>query len=312
MMDLLQRTPAGARIAVIRLRSLGDCVLTTPALALLKSHRPDLKIGVVVEDRFRAVFEGNPDVDQILPPSVAALRAWRPQMVINFHGGTRSMALAAASGASIRAGFAHHSGSFLYSHKIPRAQEILGEERPVHTAEHLASAMFWLGVPMAPIPRARLVARNPANPADRVYATTAYAAIHPFASTPEKTWPAERFLAVAAQLRASGLEPVFLAGPSDDTAPFSEYRILRAAPLNEVKDLMAGAQLFLGNDSGPAHMAAAFGVPVAVIFGASNPTTWAPWRTESRVLVAPTSIAEITVEQVMAASAALLERRVNA
>ncbi len=136
--------------------------------------------------------------------------------------------------------------------------------------------------------------------------------IHPFASTPEKTWAAERFLAVAAQLRASGLEPVFLAGPSDDATPFSEYRMLRAAPLDEVKNLMAGAQLFLGNDSGPAHMAAAFGVPVAVIFGASNPTTWAPWRTESRVLVAPSSITEITVEQAIAATAALLQHRVNA
>lgn len=307
MMDLLQRMPAGARIAVIRLRSLGDCVLTTPALALLKSHRPDLKTGVVVEDRFLAVFEGNPDVDQILPPSIAELRAWRPRMIVNFHGGTRSMALSVVSGAAIRAGFAHHSGSFLYSQKIPRAQQILGEERPVHTVEHLASAMFWLGVPMAPIPRAKLVARNPG---DR--AAEAYAVIHPFASAPEKTWPAERFLAVAAQFRARGLEPVFLAGPADNTGPFAAYRVLRAAPLDQVKNLMAGAQLFLGNDSGPAHMAAAFGVPVAVIFGASNPTTWAPWRTESRVLIAPTSIAEITVDQAIAATAALLEHRVNA
>ena len=57
------------------------------------------------------------------------------------------MWLTATSGAGIKAGFAHHAYSFLYSDRIPRAQEILGEERPVHTAEHLASAMFWMGVP---------------------------------------------------------------------------------------------------------------------------------------------------------------------
>ncbi len=43
----------------------------------------------------------------------------------------------------------------------------------------------------------------------------------------------------------------------------------------DVKSLMAGASLFIGNDSGPAHIAAAFGVPVVVIFGSSDPVTWA-------------------------------------
>ena len=81
--------------------------------------------------------------------------------------------------------------------------------------------------------------------------------------------------------------------------------------LDEVKNLIAGAQLFLGNDSGPAHIAAAFGVPVAVIFGASNPSTWAPWRTESRVLIAPGSIEQITVDQVIEATASLLQHRVS-
>src|SRR5579872_3423931 len=63
--NLLERLPSGSRIAVIRLRSLGDCVLTTPALALLKQHRPDLKISVIVEPRFAAIFEGNLDVNEI-------------------------------------------------------------------------------------------------------------------------------------------------------------------------------------------------------------------------------------------------------
>ncbi len=168
---------------MIRLRSLGDCVLTTPALALLKTHRPDLRIGVVVEDRFRAVFEGNPDIDDILPPAAGTVAKWRPKMALNFHGGSRSMWLTAASGAEIRAGFAHHAYSFLYNAKIPRAQEILGEDRRVHTAEHLASAMFWMGVPRTEIPRARLVLTTAAGP---TLLPGAYAVLHPFASGPGK------------------------------------------------------------------------------------------------------------------------------
>src|SRR5512137_2499761 len=102
MPSLLESLPRGARVDVIRLRSLGDCVLTTPALALLKAHRPDLRIGVVVEDRFAELFEESPHVDDILPPVARVVAKWHPQMALNFHGGTRSMWLTAASGAKIR------------------------------------------------------------------------------------------------------------------------------------------------------------------------------------------------------------------
>ena len=211
------------------------------------------------------------------------------------------MWLTAASGAEIRAGFAHHAYSFLYNAKIPRAQEILNENRRVHTAEHIASAMFWMGVPRTGIPRARLNA-GPTPLAG------AYAVLHPFASGPEKTWPAERFIAVAGHLRKAGLEPIFLAGPADDPAAFQSFRVIRNASLAQVKNVMAGAQLFIGNDSGPAHIAAAFGVPVVVLFGPSDPVHWAPWRTESQVLTNPDAIDGIGVEEVIAAAGALRVR----
>ena len=301
MSYLLERLPSGSRIAVIRLRSLGDCVLTTPALALLKSHRPDLRIGVVVEDRFRAIFEDILGVDEILPPQSSALRAWRPDAVVNLHGGTRSMLLMATSGAGIKTGFAHHAYSFLYTDKIPRAQEILGEERPVHTAEHLASAMFWMGVPRNEIPRARLhaVAASSAG---------AYAVFHPFASQPDKAWPADRFLAVARHLSETGLEPVFVAGPADEIGAFRQFKVHHNLSIGALKNLMANAQLFIGNDSGPTHIAAAFGVPSVVLFGPSNPATWAPWKTEAKVLTSPHSIQGITIEEVIAAADALKVR----
>jgi heptosyltransferase III len=290
--NLLERLPSGSRIAVIRLRSLGDCVLTTPALALLKAHRPDLKITVIVEPRFAAVFENNPDIDETRDSMPSA------DLVLNLHGGTRSMLLTAASFAKFRAGFAHHRYSFLYTHRISRAQEILGVDRRVHTAEHLASAMFWMGVPHAEIPRAKVIASRPAGAAP-------YAVIHPFASLADKTWPPERFAEAARRLQ---LRAIFLAGPDDDTAPFESFEVLKGAPLAQVKSVMSGASLFLGNDSGPAHIAAAFGVPVVVIFGSSDPVTWAPWRTESQVLTSAKGIAAISVDQVVAASESLKVR----
>src|SRR5690242_4232586 len=256
MSSVLERLPRNGRIAVIRIRSMGDCILTTPAIAIFKQARADVSIAVVAEDRFRALFEGNTDISAILPPKVRALRQWHPDLCLNLHGGGSSAVLTALSGAGCRAGFAHFRFPWIYNVRIPRAQQILGVEGKVHTVEHLASAAFYLGAPRAEIPRAKLFA-GPTH--DRT--EPPYAVIHPAAAEPAKTWPVERFRAVASHLQRSfDLQPVVIGGPGDDLSAFREWRTVAGAPLEDIKSVLAGAALFVGNDSGPAHMAAAFGV----------------------------------------------------
>ena len=296
MSHVLDRLAPGARVAVVRLRSLGDCVLTTPAIALLKQARPDLEIAVVAEAAFAPIFAGNPDVARILAPRAAEIARWRPQLTLNLHGGATSVRLTLASAARLRAGFAHFRFQPVYNLRIRRAQEILGVDRKVHTAEHLASAMFYLGVPRTEIPRARLFATPQPRPRP-------FAVLHPMASAPDKTWPAANFLAVAEHLdRQLGLEPIFIAGPGESLASFDRYPCLAGASLEDLKALLAGATLFIGNDSGPAHMAAAFGLPVVVLFGNSDREIWSPWRTESVVLTSPNGIGSIGVSEVLQAA----------
>ncbi len=292
-MTVLERLPEGARTAIIRLRSLGDCVLTTPAIALLKRWRPDLAVGVSVEDRFRTVFEGNPAVNEILAPTWQAVRRWKPSLCVNLHGGTRSQWMTALSGARWRVGFANHHTTLAYNVKIPRAQRILGVNRTVHTAEHLASAFFALGVPIQEVPRAQLFASEPPI-------TGRYAVLHPFASAPEKQWPAERFCEVARYLDLWRITPLFLAGSADDTGAFGAHQIVQGE-LSDAKSLLSKASVFIGNDSGPAHMAAAFGVPSVVLFGNSNPAVWSPWRTDYEIVVGPDGLREVSVSRVIAA-----------
>jgi len=287
-------------MAIVRLRSLGDCVLTTPALEILKRLRPDLRVAVVVEDRFHTVFENNCDVDEILPPEPLALRRWRPALCLNLHGGSRSAWMTALSGARYRAGFGHFRLNFLYNVRIPRTQQILNVDRTVHTAEHLASAVFYLAGTTVEIPRAKLSA----GPLPEGFPAS-YAVIHPVASAPAKTWNADGFLAVAEHLRSAGLAPVFIGAAGDDLSPFRNYRVMAGAPLAEVKSLLSRASLFVGNDSGPAHMAAAFGAPCVVIFGASDPAIWGPWRAASEIIAAPEGIASVTVSRVLEALARL-------
>jgi len=283
---------------------MGDCILTTPAISILREARPDLSIAVVVEDRFRALFEGNAEISLILPPQASPLRKWRPDLCLNLHGGGTSAALTALSGARFRAGFAHFRFQWIYNVRIPRAQQVLGVEGKVHTAEHLAAAAFYLGAARVEIPRAKLFAGlanlKKGREAHGAPTIRPYAVIHPVAAELGKTWPADRFAEVASHLLQSfDLTPVFIGGPGDDLSMFREWRTVAGAPLGEIKSLVAGAALFVGNDSGPAHMAAAFGIPVVVIFGASDPVVWAPWRTQAEVLTGRDGIASVDVRQVL-------------
>ena len=112
----------------------------------------------------------------------------------------------------------------------------------------------------------------------------------------------ERFIELARHLQASsGLHPIFVAAQDDEASPFCDFQVIAGAPLSRVKSLLRGASLFIGNDSGPAHMAAAFGIPVIVVFGSSDPAIWGPWRTISEVVYEPSGVADVPVQRVLEA-----------
>jgi ADP-heptose:LPS heptosyltransferase len=295
-MTVLEHLPEGARVAIIRLRSLGDCVLTTPSISILKSARPDLQVAVVAEPSFAAVFEGNPLLHQTLAPTWQSVRRFRPALCVNLHGGTRSQWMTALSGARWRSGFAHYKSTIAYNIRIPRAQRTLGVNRTVHTAEHLASAFFAMGAPLTEIPRGQLFTDG----ISPIQIPGRYAVLHPYASAPDKTWPADRFCEVARFLTLWNVQPVFLAGPNDNINAFKGHTVVQGT-LSGAKALMSKASVFVGNDSGPAHMAAAFGVPSVVMFSSTNPAIWGPWRTESEVVVAIEGLHTVSVSRVIAA-----------
>lgn len=122
------------------------------------------------------------------------------------------------------------------------------------------------------------------------------------ASAPDKIWPHSNFLALADHIeRSLGLEPIFISGPGENLDAFQRFTSKAGASLEEIKSLLAGATLFVGNDSGPAHMAAALGLPVVVFFGSSDPHIWRPWHTESMVLTGPQGIQSIGIPEALQA-----------
>ena len=280
-------------IVLVRLRSLGDTVLATPAFSLLRQALPHAHINVVMEERFADVLSGHPDINGVLRIGsqtgilqkarlIQSIRSLQASLCLDMHGGSTAAWLTALSGAHWRAGYEHFRHKWAYNFRIPRAQQVLNRasEATVHTVEHHASAMIHLGAQSHEIPPARLalVTPEPHQP---------YAVIHPEATFFTKQWSINQFRMIANEIRDQHhLEPVFVTGTDnpDLTTSLQGFNIRSGLTLPELMSLLAGAQLFLGNDSGPAHIAAAFNVPSVVIFGSSDSSIWHPWKTAHRIV----------------------------
>jgi heptosyltransferase III len=118
-----------------------------------------------------------------------------------------------------------------------------------------------------------------------------FAVIHPFASSPSKRWPLENFRAVAEELNI----PVqWTAGP--------EERLDEAVRFEDLYELgcwIAKSRVYIGNDSGISHLAAAVGTPVVAIFQTSDPAIWAPRGELVKVLIRP-SVEDVVREALSA------------
>ena len=116
-----------------------------------------------------------------------------------------------------------------------------------------------------------------------------FAVIHPFSGSARKNWPMERYRELAARL----LPPVrWCAGPQE-----AMEDAVRLENLYDLACWLAGARVYIGNDSGITHLAAAVGTPVVAIFGPTDPAVWAP-RGKDISLVAG-RLEDITVERVL-------------
>ena len=105
-----------------------------------------------------------------------------------------------------------------------------------------------------------------------------YAVIHPFSGSARKNWPLERFRALAERLER--VMPVKWCAGEDDPPLAGAVRI---GDLYELACWLAKARVYIGNDSGITHLAAAVGTPVLALFGPTDPEVWAPRGPHVRV-----------------------------
>jgi ADP-heptose:LPS heptosyltransferase len=128
--------------------------------------------------------------------------------------------------------------------------------------------------------------------------------IHPGSGAKRKCWPPDRFLSLAERLRAAGHEVRVLVGEVEletwTPAELDRFAAAAARPATyvELLDELKGASAFVGNDTGPSHLAGIIGVPTIALFGPSNAAHWRPLGPRVRVLQAP-KLEDIAVEQVL-------------
>lgn len=322
------------RVLLVRLRSIGDTVLMTPSLAALKACNPEIDITVVSEPLAAPLLEDHPQVDHLLviPPSLAArvsviaeLRRRRFDVGVNMHGGTTAMLLTRLSGARRTTGYRGYAYARLLTDAAPSPDVILGQPG-VHSVEQQLALLYWLGVPRTTAePQLSLTvseaARRAANErlgviGRRQMSGERFAVISPAAALASKRWTATSFARITEHLSSRWKLPaIIIAGRGEETiaeevAAASQARpaVISGLSLKELMALISLSSLFVGNDSGPMHIAAALRRPLVAIFGSSNAEVWRPWSVApTRVVQAsPTADAEtrihtIPVETVQAA-----------
>lgn len=294
-------------VLAIRPRTLGDVVLTTPALRALKRGHPDAALEVVTEPRYVPLLEGLPGVDRVWPlerSTGATLRLARElgrrryRIAVDFFGNTRTALLILASRARLTAGYDLRGRRFAYRRRVPRTLSPGPGRREYAAATHvrLATAVGGIAdgletrIAIPPGARARAAELLGPHPASAGRGTVGLVAA---GTWPTKTWPASHAALLARRLLEAGYRVLLLSGPGE-RALSARLEVLAPGigtlPPCDVATLaavIAGLAAVVGTDSGPRHLAAALGIPSFAWFGPTHPDTWSPpgaihgaWQTE--------------------------------
>ncbi len=286
------------RVLIVRLRSIGDTVLATPSLIALRKFLPDAQIDILLEDWVAPVLENFDAVDNVLTVGKDAksrlatarqIRRSKYDVAFNLHGGTTATFFVRASGAKHRVGYKNYQYSFLYNHLLAASADFWQREK-THSAEQQLALLGFVGVPVLDKPKTHLaVTEQNAEAIDlllHIYGMDEekIALIHPVAAFDTKQWAVENFAKVIDYLATQDIFSVVAAAPKEEkvinkltdltSTIFPSFTDLT---LPEITALASRAKIFVGNDSGIAHIAAAVKTPSVVIFGSSNRDNWRPW-----------------------------------
>lgn len=275
----------------MRLSSVGDIVLTEPVVAALRATYPNAEIGFVVKSDFADLVRANPHLDHVhlltrgphggLRELGRELRAARYSAFLDLHGNIRSFLLSRASGASVVLSYRKRELKDTLRVRLGRRAFRARRKLVERYLESLAPLGIRAGYAR---PRFHLAERDltwaRALLSERGLERRAFAAMVPGSNWATKRWPPDRFTATAAAIRDQlGLSVVLLGSPSERELCESIARVVGqgahvaagATSLGQMAAVLSLARVYIGNDSGPTHMAMALDTPTVAIFGPTDP-----------------------------------------
>ncbi|MBV8731513.1 MAG: glycosyltransferase family 9 protein [Acidobacteriia bacterium] len=245
------------RRLIIRPGAIGDLILSLPALEYLQTDYLEVWVSgpnvplVRFADRVRSIASTGIDlfaVTDVPAGLVDELRGF--DSIVSWYGANRP---------ELRA-LAHSLGLPITFHRaLPSIEDSTQHATDFYLQQVGASRG---GIPLI---RCHVAREN-------------FAVIHPFSGSPRKNWPLEKFCWMARGL-ARTMPVYWCAGREDPPLPNAVY----IEDLYQLACWLAKARLYVGNDSGVTHLAAAVGTPVLALFGATDPGIWAPRGAHVRI-----------------------------
>lgn len=292
----LQSLPV-RKILVLKLRAIGDVLLSTSVLRNLREAFPDARIDFLTEHPARDIIDSNPDIDNALVFHTKNDRIvpwlWRLykadyDLVFDLFCNPRSAQLCWATRANVRVGYPFRGRKYAYSAYVEsRSNEI-------HNVDFNLDPLRALDIP--------IIDTEPHVPVDERDAEWAtditkrlrsqhplLVAMNPSGTWETKRWGLEKFAALAdALIEKHNALPILLWGPGekDDVESIQAQMTNKPyiPPVTSLKQLAALLQqcdFTISNDAGPMHISAAVGTPTLGIFGPTNPYLQGPYHTRS-------------------------------
>lgn len=307
---MMEQTPE--KILVMRYRFIGDTLLTIPFLRNLRRAKPNAYIAWMVAPLSSDVVKNNPYVDELIywdPVTIHAdskgthrsffskvqfikkLRAKQFDTVYVLKRSLSSAILALLSGAPKRIGFDTEGRGILLTIKVPYRNNI-------HEVENFLSVLRADAVPVIDDYLELWTCPEDDAAVDQILTEAGLKtgrpliALHPFSAVVERGWPLQNFAELAERLSVCGYLSVILGGNKDVEAfrnaahlfPKQSISLVGKLSILQTASLLKKASLFIGNDSGIMHLAAAAGTPLVTIFGPQSPTKFGPWSNKAEVM----------------------------
>jgi len=285
------------RILVVKLRYIGDVLLTTPVLKNLRLKYQNSSLDILINAGTEEVLKHNRDINEVLLVErgslirqlafILELRKKKYNLVIDLTDSDRSAILSYLSGAPIRVGYNSEDRwrGRCYTHLVS------ADRGKMHTVDYQLEALRLLNIP---VKSPELVL--PLGQEDEIFAEKIIdeyklndgrpkVLIHPGARWWFKSWPPEYFAKLAVAIQQDLKFHVIFSGSMSDQDDINKIQSLMAlkavslagkTTILQLAALLKRCRLFIGNDTGIMHVAAAVGTPVIAFFGLTNPLLWGP------------------------------------